>query len=1074
MTIQTDPPPKARNFQDAAWYRATTLVERGARRLDPLGPYQNDERQAERHLLRWRSQPPFTNASTFAQRLAMDGFSEHEFLRVLGEPPESLRAHFPGLLPWLAELLQAFSSGPSVAALSFPEEMSEHLIGLLKPVEPLIHRSYTLLHRSVREVLRTRPRAPVDDGTVDRILFADLPLQVLPMVGRTVVLELNVARLEGLLDGETPEDRFRSFLHRLDQPEMSLAIMHDYPVLARQLTIRLNQWIACSVEFLERLCADWDLIRSALTPDTDPGLLTHVHGAGDRHCSGRSVLIATFSSGFRLVYKPKPVSVDRHFQELLTWTNDHGSHPAFRILKILDRDGYGWSECAAAETCGSIRALSRFYERQGAYLALLYVLEATDFHRENVIAQGEHPVLVDLEAVFHPRRTVPQAEQEVDSATIMHSVLRVGLLPGRDRAAADSEGLELSGLGGAAGQTTPYGVPDWEDAGTDAMRFTRTRVSISGAQNRPSLNGADIVLGDYVDEIAHGFASMYRMLLTHSDELLSPDGPLVRFADDEVRAVLRTTRTYGVLLHESFHPDVLRDALARDLLFDRLWVGVETRPYLAEVIFAEREALQGGDIPLFRTRPGSCDLWTSSRTRIRDFFDEPALAAVQRRVLHLNEQDLDRQLWMIRASVATTQAPTSGQRHPHHTSHASEKPAGRDHLLAAARSLGDRLESLAVRWDQHASWLGLTLTDERHWSVSPLTLDLYNGLAGVGFFLAYLGAITAERRYTQLAQEACATTLRRLEESKASVRSIGAFDGWGGIIYALTHLGALWHEPELLSEAEAIVELLTPWIREDAKFDIIAGAAGCIGSLHALYRQSPSQRTLAAAIECGEHLVGHAQPMEHGVGWTVPKQSVPLSGFAHGAAGIAWALLKLAALTGSPRFETAALAAIDYERSLFSPEAGNWRDLRVRETSAEVFNTAWCHGAPGIGLARLSSIQQLDCLEVRREIDTALKTTLTHGLGNNDSLCHGDLGNLEFLLQAGRVLGDSEWTARAYRHATNIVERIAVNQHACGTPSSIESPGLMIGLAGIGYGLLRLAEPEHVPSVLMLEPPLKR
>ena len=79
----------------------------------------------------------------------------------------------------------------------------------------------------------------------------------------------------------------------------------------------------------------------------------------------------------------------------------------------------------------------------------------------------------------------------------------------------------------------------------------------------------------------------------------------------------------------------------------------------------------------------------------------------------------------------------------------------------------------------------------------------------------------------------------------------------------------------------------------------------------------------------------------------------------------------------------------------------------------------------------------------------------------------------EFLFQAGRVLGDSAWTAHAYRYAARIVERIAVNQPACGTPSNIESPGLMIGLVGIGYGLLRLAEPEHVPSVLMLEPPLK-
>jgi lantibiotic modifying enzyme len=43
-----------------------------------------------------------------------------------------------------------------------------------------------------------------------------------------------------------------------------------------------------------------------------------------------------------------------------------------------------------------------------------------------------------------------------------------------------------------------------------------------------------------------------------------------------------------------------------------------------------------------------------------------------------------------------------------------------------------------------------------------------------------------------------------------------------------------------------------------------------------------------------------------------------------------------------------------------------------------------------------------------------------------------------------------------------------------GIPYAIETPGLLTGLSGIGYALLRLAEPEKVPSVLLPAPPLKR
>jgi lantibiotic modifying enzyme len=53
-----------------------------------------------------------------------------------------------------------------------------------------------------------------------------------------------------------------------------------------------------------------------------------------------------------------------------------------------------------------------------------------------------------------------------------------------------------------------------------------------------------------------------------------------------------------------------------------------------------------------------------------------------------------------------------------------------------------------------------------------------------------------------------------------------------------------------------------------------------------------------------------------------------------------------------------------------------------------------------------------------------------------------------------------------------VLESIRKHGWLCGNRLHVESPGLMMGLAGIGYELLRLAEPWRVPSVLALEPPL--
>ena len=481
-----------------------------------------------------------------------------------------------------------------------------------------------------------------------------------------MILELNVARLRDELRGETGEERFASFVERLRTPETALGLLQEYPVLARQFVTVLDHWVRFRLEFLAQLCADWDAVRRAFNPHADPGRLARLNDAGDNHRGGRSVLIATFASGFRVVYKPKPLTVDVHFQELLEWLNERGQQPPFRRLTILDRGSYGWVEFVEGRGCNSEAEVQRFYERQGGQLALLYVLEATDFHSENLIAAGEHPVLVDLEALFHP--PMPDANADVTGgaaeSVLDRSVLRTGLLPERIWTEADAEGIDISGLAAELEQQTPFGVPRWEGVGTDEMRVVFKQVTIPGGQNRPTIDGRVVDVSDHTADVAAGFAGVYRLLMQHRRELLADGSPVRRCAADEVRVILRPTTTYSVLLRESFHPDMLRDALDRDQLFDRLWVHVQDRPYLARVMRSEQEDLRCGDIPLFTARPDARDLWSSTGERIPDFFEQPGMTLVCRNLEQLGEADLARQLWIIRASLATLQKNVGRTKRP--------------------------------------------------------------------------------------------------------------------------------------------------------------------------------------------------------------------------------------------------------------------------------------------------------------------------------------------------------------------------------------------------------------------------
>jgi type 2 lantibiotic biosynthesis protein LanM len=907
-----------------------------------------------------------------------------------------------------------------------------------------------------------------DPIVIEECLAANLAGPLLMMASRVLILELNVARLEGRLSGDAPQERFLSFAELLSDTEVSGPLLHEYSELRDQVANCLDKWTGFSLEFLEHACQDWGALKG-LAAGSAADLIVGVEGgAGDTHRNGRSVMIATLASGARVVYKPRSLAVDVHFQQLLAWLNECGAEPRFRVLNYVNRGDHGWVEFVHAHPCDTEEEIGRFYQRQGSYLAILYAMEASDFHCENLIAAGENPVLIDLEALFHPRLSElkPKGAGEIAATDLCYSALRVGLLPVKFLPDEAGNGPDVSGLGSAAGKLTPEPVPCWEDTGTDIMRLVRKRVPIPGSANRPSVGGQEIDALDYAGQIAAGFESTYRLLLRHRSELKAK---LAAFSNDEVRVIVRATQTYGRVLRESFHPDLLRDSGPRLEFLDRLREAVEFRPCLEPLIAAEHEDLLRGDIPLFSTRPSSRHLWSSTGQRFENYFEEAGGALVERRVEQLGESDLQRQLWIVRASLATLSNRSEGPpRKDCENRKAASLTVTADELISAAASIGDRLSELALGTGDDVAWLGVIPVTESEWRMSPLGLDLYDGIPGVALFLAELGAISGENRYTELARSAIGTVRLHLKEDR-SVEILGGFSGWGGILYALTRLGQVLKEAALIDEAEGLLERLGELIPRDRSWDIIGGSAGCALALHSLYMCRPSLRIVDLARDCGEHLLQNAQNTGSGLGWLLHTDSTtPLTGFAHGSAGIGHALLAIAELTGEQRFAEAAYGAFAYERALFSAEHGNWPDLRANASGG--FARAWCHGAPGIALSRLYALRHADTAALLEEIRTALSTTEQAVTGNH-TLCHGDLGNADILLSASEVLQDPRWRAAADRIAGTALATARESGWICGNPLGVESPGLMTGISGIGYALLRLADPARVPSILALESP---
>lgn len=1077
----------------ADWYQALRLCER-LPPAPPVAPFTEaaadpGRERAARRLDRWLAQFPFSEDGHFGRRLALDGLSRPEdLLALLEEGAEELRERTGEVPPWLAELLAAYAEpvSPDSSPISWPEAHrpgSGSSADFLVLVEPLVRRGCERLRGRLAELAGRDPA--LDSDAVLASLVAGLAMGLRHCLARTLVLELQVARLEEELTGDTPEERYQSFIAGLRQPETALDLLGRSPVLARYVVEKIAAWEEVALEMLGRLAADWGEIRRELLPGDDPGpLVEALGGQGDPHRGGRSVFLLRFTAGARLVYKPKPLAVDAAFQGLLAWVNGRGFEPAFRGLRLLDRGAYGWMEFIATAPCVTPEEVERFYQRQGGNLALLYLVEATDFHHENLIAAGEHPVLVDLETLFHPvlaRREL--GPQQADPGwSLEDSVLRGGLLPSRVWGDAERRGVDLSGLAAAGGATIPY----WGtvEAGTDAMRFGPKEAVLEAAQHRPTLAGAEISLLAHRDDILAGFGRLYDLLAEHRRELLAPDGPLAAFAGCETRLVFRPTKAYFGLLDESFHPYVLGSALDRARFLDRLWAGVPERPFLERLVAFEHRDLERGDIPYFSTLPDVCDVWTSGGERLPGFFAESGLDRAARRLERMGPEDRRRQEWLIRGALAVVELD-QGTPRSSYDFRESPEPATPERLLAAAKAAADRLADLAFEEDGLAHWMHVEHTGVGGWALTTAQADLYKGLPGIALALGFVGALTGDERHSRLARLALATQRRQLAQKPDEPELIGGFNGRGGLLYALTQLGVLWDDLVLLDEAEALALGLALLIEQDEVGDLIAGSAGCALALLALHAVRPRPELLDLARSCGERLLSLARPMSpagEGLGWVVEVAGeTPLAGISHGAAGIALALLRLDrefALETGGRFRQAALGALAYERTLYDPARRNWPDLRAeaREHAGlaegeDHFMVAWCHGAPGIGLARIAGLPDLDDDAIREEIALAVETTLAAGFGTNHCLCHGDLGNAQLLLEAARATGDRALAEQAYRIAGGILAGIEREGWLYGLPFGAEPLGLMTGLAGIAYGLSRLAVPDRLPCVLTLAPP---
>ena len=898
-------------------------------------------------------------------------------------------------------------------------------------------------------------------------------------LARLLILELNSARVTGRLLGEDKYARWNHFIELSSTPDFWREIAPRYPDLQRRIQVVVQHRCEAALAFAKRFAAD----RAALD-QFNGGPLGALHslafGAGDAHQGGKTVAIVDGAHG-RVVYKPRSMAIDAALLKFIEWLLPQlSTRSSIRVPRVLDRGEYGWAEFVTHRYAAGEEELRRFYCGIGHWLAVMRLLAGNDLHAENLIAQGDSPIVVDCETMFVPYRAgrptgFGDAFDEA-SRLLSGSVLNVGLLPGRGMGLG-WRGVDYSALGALPGQQPMISEPTIVDAGTDEARIGTRMAVAPKALNHPSPQPA---LANYWDEVLRGFDEVTAVLRAADNAgALGPE--LQRFRGCIVRLVPRGSEAYAEIARMLWHPVSLHEPLAAidraEQLFAKMAANLPLAPDAPEVIRAEVEDLLVGDIPLFSasvaqgvfTGPAGTQ-WLGARDLLQ--------SALQR----WHEADFKLERNVIRASLVSAYindgwTPGASALLP---SVVRDDDLDRRRRGQAASILHEAVATAIRGEDGSVAWIAPIL-ESHGWSVRPIGQDLYAGASGIALLTAaYIREVAAGRADpvdgVDELFERCRTTMmlgtqrwRKIASSDIKVRpqAPGGYMGISSLIWVWLTLERWNMDGGVgLTQAREVGSLLESAVEEDEVNDLLLGTAGTLVPLLQLADRTGDERWRALASAFGDLVCARARVVDGAACWPSVRWPKGVGGFAHGSTGVGWALTRLAAVSGKPQHRDMAEAAFAFERSLFLAHAGGWRDLRMEEQ--EVVAAAWCHGAVGIGVAHLDLDPELRDEQTRRTVEIAAAIACDKGLGWNHTLCHGDMGVWELVDVAARkgLAPQGMSGARVLAHIMSSLEEFSP---ICGFARDAFVPGLFSGVGGIAYQLLR-AHPEHrLPSVMTLQ-----
>lgn len=393
----------------------------------------------------------------------------------------------------------------------------------------------------------------------------------------------------------------------------------------------------------------------------------------------------------------------------------------------------------------------------------------------------------------------------------------------------------------------------------------------------------------------------------------------------------------------------------------------------------------------------------------------------------------------------------------------------------------------SLQRDEDGSYWQRRRTDESGTAqLLPETTDIFNGSAGTLLFFLALYRYRPDIRYI----DCCDRVLSRLlKKTYAAAPAYYTFyTGATGLIYVCINMYEVTRSYRYIEEAIQLACYLEQGFSSGVvKDDLLSGHAGNLLVITYLYAHSGAPSLLRIIRQIGDILINHARIADAGLKWDNEKFAYDsLTGFSHGAAGIAYALLETGRYFNDEALCWLGEQALAYEMQYYDTEKNNWMDLRVNSLQIPREEIAgwdlvsfkkrmsdacsWAHGATGASLARLSAYQLTGDALYAEHVKLGIQRTLqdvSSPTRSNYTLCSGYGGHILLLLKASQVLGDASLYAQAATYAHDALrfyrQHGTYNTYSAATH---DDPALLSGLAGMGYLYLQFLHSYDGNTVL--------